>query len=275
MKKLLFSSILLASTTFITTISCKNIKPVENNNVVNSETNQYFQQKFVNKALEIKKIMREFNEKYYLFFQEYSNLATLFSELIVEQSIEVLKSNLQKYYDLNFNIENANIEPFSKSLFKLNWLIKTIISRLSDLNFYLENNDFDKNPTKLEDAKIEIDKSYDEFIFNKNYDLKIFEEETPPPLLNVIKLLKDVLEEIKQGKSEGKLLKFYGDYKNAKQNIYDNVNPVPYTHFRTHETKANSVCRLMPVKIKHHHTSHFLCCLPLYSNTMSLLCFSI
>ncbi|MDD1373268.1 hypothetical protein, partial [Metamycoplasma hyosynoviae] len=123
MKKLLFSSMLLASTTFITTISCKNIKPVENNNVVNSETNQYFQQKFVNKALEIKKIMREFNEKYYLFFQEYSNLATLFSELIVEQSIEVLKSNLQKYYDLNFNIENANIEPFSKSLFKLNWLI--------------------------------------------------------------------------------------------------------------------------------------------------------
>ncbi|MDC8917400.1 hypothetical protein PR256_03495 [Metamycoplasma hyosynoviae] len=226
MKKLLFSSMLLASTTFITTISCKNIKPVENNNVVNSETNQYFQQKFVNKALEIKKIMREFNEKYYLFFQEYSNLATLFSELIVEQSIEVLKSNLQKYYDLNFNIENANIEPFSKSLFKLNWLIKTIISRLSDLNFYLENNDFDKNPTKLEDAKIEIDKSYDEFIFNKNYDLKIFEEETPPPLLNVIKLLKDVLEEIKQGKSEGKLLKFYGDYKNAKQNIYDNVNHI-------------------------------------------------
>ncbi|MDD7897776.1 hypothetical protein PUW95_03480, partial [Metamycoplasma hyosynoviae] len=52
------------------------------------------------------------------------------------------------------------------------------------------------------------------------------EEETPPPLLNVIKLLKDVLEEIKQGKSEGKLLKFYGDYKNAKQNIYDNVNHI-------------------------------------------------
>ncbi|MDC8912099.1 hypothetical protein, partial [Metamycoplasma hyosynoviae] len=131
----------------------------------------------------------------------------------------------QKYYDLNFNIENANIEPFSKSLFKLNWLIKTIISRLSDLNFYLENNDFDKNPTKLEDAKIEIDKSYDEFIFNKNYDLKIFEEETSP-LLNTIKVLKNVLEEIKQGKNEGKLLKFFDDYRNAKQNVYDNVNHI-------------------------------------------------
>ncbi|WP_369085987.1 hypothetical protein AB5V95_00700 [Metamycoplasma spumans] len=229
--KLLYSlSSLFLSTLPVIALSCEkndnNINKTENSLTTlnqDAEYVNYFNSKFANKAIEIKKIYRLFNADYYFFYKEYNNLSTWLFELTKEQSIEALKNNLELYFNENFSIESKTIKDFSLKLAKLNWILKELYSSLSNLNFVLEN--YEIKTTNLDEFKKEVDKNYNKYIYDKNFEFNFFKSYNIP-ILNLNTELDALIKSINQDIKNNKLDEFLASYNKAKENIYDNANHI-------------------------------------------------
>ncbi|TPR54113.1 hypothetical protein [Metamycoplasma neophronis] len=216
----------------LSSIGCQDNKSAMRNAATESvktsqESQHYFVDHFVLAALKIKEIYRPFIAQYYLFYKEYNNLASSLYELAKEQSIKTFSQNLMDYFAANFDLKNININTFSMNLIKLNWIIKNLLISLSNLNFYLENNPFN-NSNKYDDinkGKEQVKSDYKKYLYDENFSITIFESEEIP-IINLTKVLNNLLKEIQKQIKNEFLNKFLNDYELAKNNIYDNNNHI-------------------------------------------------
>ncbi|AXE60945.1 hypothetical protein DA803_02515 [[Mycoplasma] phocae] len=184
----------------------------------------YFEENFVKKALRLKKIAREFNSEFYLFSNQYASLSSRFSDLVKEQSIPELKENLNKYFLKNFVFENNDKnKSFANLIYELNWLIEKLSIRLSDLNFFLENNELSETSSNNQS---EINKEIKEYLHDHNFQFVILKTDKAP-ITTLFKHIKIHLNSIAMSiKEHNALTKFFEEYKMAKNFIYDNINHI-------------------------------------------------
>ncbi|WP_330463361.1 thymidylate synthase family protein [Metamycoplasma gateae] len=230
MNKLKLFALLCVSALSILPISCqqKTSKETSKTDYNLNLKKEYFNKLITKEALELKALLRKFNFEYYPFYQNYNVVRTALNELIEEQSLETNKEELQNYYNSHwFNKEANNLTDFSKLLFEFNDIFKATLDALSNLNFYLEQFDFESKKYKnlsIDEFKSKIKQEYNQYIHNNSViDTNKLKR---VPLKNLINLLKNKLKEIKAALSDKKLDLFEKEYQKVKGFIYDNVNRI-------------------------------------------------